>query len=189
MKHILCMFSRHKFTEWSYLSSESCTQARRCERCGQGEQQNLLHNFGAWEYVADGSCEQVRSCTRCGGKAYRTALHNFRPWEFIAEGSCAQVRVCAQCGKKEERIEHNWTDAQDQHDCCYRRTCARDGAIDECPHDWVFEGEGNETVRTDYQGEVEWHLSQSVNYYRCSHCAESYSSTTGEAGWIESYKL
>jgi hypothetical protein len=56
-------------------------------------------------------------------------------------------------------------------------------------HDWVFQGTTNETLRTDYQGEVDWHFVQSYDNYSCSHCSASYSSASGSAGWVESYKL
>ena len=150
------------------------------------------HRFGEWTYVAADSCEQTRTCARDGVRESRVGSHSFTTWAYVAEGDCDQVRTCSRCRLAEKRVNHAWEtdpDNAEMGEYCWRRACPRDGAVEEQRHEWVNQGTATETSRTDYQGEVEWHYVVDVTRYRCANCGRETSGTSGEGGWVESYKL
>jgi hypothetical protein len=76
LNKVVCAVMGHDWTQWAYVSSDGCAQARTCRRDGRREER-IEHSFGNWSYIKDGMCNQTRSCGRCEFEEPRSE-HSFK---------------------------------------------------------------------------------------------------------------
>jgi hypothetical protein len=65
VKSLLCKipFIGHNWSDWGYISPESCEQKRICSRDGT-EEKRVFHQWSEWK-PSSSSIYQERECLRC----------------------------------------------------------------------------------------------------------------------------
>lgn len=123
-----CLTGFHDWTEWSYSSSDACSQTRYCRRtnCNKRDTQTL-HQWNDFSYTSDGSCDQTRQCPRCKLVEKGEPRHILTDWVFTNERECTQKQTCTRCGEESQRIEHQWGgwDFESPKSCTHIRFCRR----------------------------------------------------------------
>ncbi len=101
----------HDFGDWVYRQSDSCTQIRRCRKCGKIDVRKNEHIFGEWSYHSPNCCEGKRVCSHCGYTEFRIS-HGKRA-VISRDGECVKELRCTRCGDTIiQQKEHSWVEQE-----------------------------------------------------------------------------
>ncbi len=117
-------------------SAATCTEPRRCTKCGDISGSSLGHDY------SKATCYALSECSRCGRTKGSFAAHSWGSWRVDTYASCtrdgSKHRECSVCGKTEyETIYssgHDYTAAT----CTTKATCTKCGDTKgtTLPHSW-----------------------------------------------------
>ena len=96
MTLISCKKETTKGCEHTFQEA-TCTQAKKCSKCGITEGEALGHTF------QEATCTQAKTCSRCGATEGEALGHTFQ------EATCKQAKTCTRCGVTEgEKLQHKY---------------------------------------------------------------------------------
>ena len=106
MTLISCKKETTKGCEHAFQEA-TCTQAKKCSKCGATEGEALGHTF------QKATCTQAKTCTRCGATEGEALGHTFQ------EATCQAPKICSRCGAAEgEALKHQYIlDSQGNYYC------------------------------------------------------------------------
>jgi hypothetical protein len=96
----------HRWGPWHTPDQAACIQQRECPRCGNANEQRIMHELGPWTYTASDSCNQERTCVRDGAVLGRRVEHPWGAWELVPGTTCKERRTCGRCRYEETRDAH-----------------------------------------------------------------------------------
>lgn len=65
------MSDQKNWSEWEYLTSDSCRMIRTCIETGEHKWADGPHEWGEWVSDLDRSCKMIRRCLRCNREEFR----------------------------------------------------------------------------------------------------------------------
>ena len=107
---VKCGLGIHKWSEWVYVSDNSCDLIRHCMRCPAEETKKGEHAWGEWDYVSDNSCDLIRHCTHCPAEETKKGEHAWGEWDYVSDNSCDLIRHCMRCPAEDKKKgPHTWS--------------------------------------------------------------------------------